>query len=54
MGLEGVTQPQGHTYQVWFKFGKQAHCVIEVRRGGEAAKVGKKLRELADQVARLD
>jgi hypothetical protein len=39
-------------YQLRFKFGKQAYCVIEVRRGEEAAEVAKKLRELADQVAR--
>ena len=35
------------------KFGKQAYCVIEIRRGEEAGEVAKKLRELADQVAGL-
>ena len=49
MTLEGVgvTQPNRITYQVRFKFGKQAYCVVEVRRGEEAAEVAKKLRELA-------
>ena len=52
MELEGVgvTQPNRITYQVRFKFGKQAYCVIEVRRGEDAADIAKKLRELAAQV----
>ena len=52
MTLEGVgvTQPNRITYQVRFKFGKQAYCVAEVKRGEEAAEVAKKLRELAAQV----
>jgi hypothetical protein len=36
--------------QLRLKFGKQAYCVIELRKGEEAAEVAKKLRELADQV----
>jgi hypothetical protein len=52
MTLEGVgvTQPNRITYQVRFKFGKQAYCVVEVHRGEEAAEIAKKLRELAAQV----
>jgi hypothetical protein len=52
MELEGVgvTQPNRVSYQVRLKFGKQAYCVIELRKGEEAAEVAKKLRELADQV----
>ncbi len=52
MALEGVrvTQPERITYQVRFKFGKQAYCVVEVRKGEEAAEVAKKIRELAAQV----
>ena len=42
--------PYRTTYQVRFKFGKQAYCVIEVRIGEDAAEVAKKLRELAEQV----
>jgi hypothetical protein len=30
------------------------YCVIEVRREEEAAEIAKELRDLADQVARLD
>ena len=52
MTLEGVgvTQPNRITYQIRFKFGKQAYCVVEVHRGEEAAEIAKKLRELAAQV----
>ena len=50
----GVTQPnRPGQFQLRLKFGKQAYCVVEVRRGEEAAEVAKKLRELADQVAEL-
>ena len=54
MTLEGVgvTQPNRITYQIRFKFGKQAYCVTEVRIGEDAAEVAKKLRELASQVER--
>ncbi len=31
-------------------FGKQAYCVVELRRGEEAAEVAKKLRDFAAQV----
>ncbi len=52
MELEGVgvTQPNRISYQLRLKFGKQAYCVIELRRGEEADDVAKKLRELAAQV----
>ena len=53
MTLEGVgvTQPAKHgPMQLRLKFGKQAYCVIELRRGEEAAEVPEKLRELADYV----
>ena len=52
MELEGVgvTQPNRISYQVRLKFGKQAYCVIELRRGDDAAAVAKKLRELAARV----
>jgi hypothetical protein len=47
----GVTQPTKHgPMQLRLKFGKQAYCVIELRKREEAADVAKKLRELADQV----
>jgi hypothetical protein len=47
----GVTQPvKRGPFQIRLKFGKQAYCVVEVRRGEEAAEVAKKLRELAAQV----
>lgn len=50
----GVTQAAGRgRFRSGLKFGKQAYCVVEVRRGEPAADVAKKLRELADQVARL-
>ena len=53
MELEGVevTRPnRPGPFQIrLIKFGKQAYCVIEVRRGEEAAEVAKKLRELAAQ-----
>jgi hypothetical protein len=54
MTLEGVgvTQPNRITYQIRFKFGKQAYCATEVRIGEDAAEVAKKLRELASQVER--
>ena len=49
-GGVGVTQPTRHgPFQLRLKFGKQAHCVIEVRRREDAAEVAKKLRELGDQ-----
>jgi hypothetical protein len=32
------------------EFGKQAYCVVELRRGEEAAEVAKKLRDFAAQV----
>jgi hypothetical protein len=53
MTLEGVgvTQPaKNGPMQLRLKFGKQAYCVIELRRGDEAAEVARKLRELAHQV----
>jgi hypothetical protein len=52
MTLEGVgvTQPNRITYHIRFKFGKQAYCVVEMKRGEEAAEIAKKLRELAAQV----
>ena len=53
MTLEGVgiTQPQKHgPFQIRLKFGKQAYCVVEVRKGEEAVEIAKKLRELAAQV----
>ena len=53
MTLEGVgvTQPAKHgPMQLRLKFGKQAYCAIELRKGEEAAEVAKKLRDLADQV----
>ena len=47
----GVTQPVKHgPFQIRLKFGKQAHCVVEVRVGEEASEVAKKLHELAIQV----
>ena len=49
-----MTQPaRPEPFQVRLEFGKQAYCVIEVRRREDGAEVAKKLRELADQVARL-
>ena len=52
MELEGVgvTQPDRVRYHVRLKFGKQAYCVIELRRGEGATDVAKKLRDLAAQV----
>ena len=52
MQLEGVgvTQPNRIDYHLRLKFGPQAYCVVELRRGEEAAEVAKKLRELAAQV----
>jgi hypothetical protein len=45
LGGVGVTQPTRHgPFQLRLKFGKQAYCVIEIRRGEEAAEVAKKLR----------
>jgi hypothetical protein len=55
MQLEGigVTQPDKHgPFQLRLKFGKQAYCVVELRRGEEAPEIAKKLRELAAQVER--
>ena len=47
----GVTQPEKHgPFQIRLKFGKQAYCVIEVRKGEEAVEVAEKLRELVAQV----
>jgi hypothetical protein len=46
----GVTQPNRIDYHLRLKFGKQAYCVVELRRGEEAAEIAKKLRELAAQV----
>jgi hypothetical protein len=57
MKLEGVgvTQPARHgPFQLRLKFGKQAYCVIEMRPGEDAAEVANKLRELTDQVERLE
>ena len=57
MELEGVgvTQPnRSGPFQIRLKFWKQTCCVVEVRRGEEAAEVAKKLRELADQVEELN
>jgi hypothetical protein len=56
MQLEGVgiTQPQKlGPYQLRLKFGKQAYCVIELRKGEEAADTARKLRELAKQAEEL-
>ncbi len=52
MELEGVgvTQPDRVSYHLRLKFGKQAYCVIELRRGEDGGDVAKKLRELAAQV----
>ena len=53
MQLEGigVTQPDKHgPFQLRLKFGKQAYCVVELRRGEEATEIAKKLCELAAQV----
>jgi len=53
MQLEGVgvTQPEKlGPYQLRLKFGKQAYCVVELRRGEEAAEIAKRLRELAVKV----
>jgi hypothetical protein len=47
----GVTQPEGHAYQVRFKFGKQAYFAIEVRRGEDSVSVAGKLPDLADSIA---
>jgi hypothetical protein len=55
MQLEGigVTHPDKHgPYQLRLKCGKQAYCVVEPRRGEDAAEMAKKLRELAAQVER--
>jgi hypothetical protein len=50
----GITPPQKlGPYQPRLKFGKQACCVIELRKREEAAGVAQKLRELANQVERL-
>ena len=47
----GVTQPEKLSpFQLRLKFGKQAYCVVELRRGEEATEVAKKLRDLAAQV----
>jgi len=55
MELEGVGVTQsdryGSTYQVRLTFGKQAYCVIELRKGEDAEDVANKLRELAAEVA---
>jgi hypothetical protein len=53
MQLEGigVTQPDKlGPFQLRLKFGKQAYCVVEFRRGQEAGEVVKKLRDVAAQV----
>lgn len=51
MQLAGIGQPNKHgPFQLRLKFGKQAYCVVEIRRGEDAAEVAKKLRELAGQV----
>jgi hypothetical protein len=53
MQLEGIGVTKLDKYgpfQLLLKFGKEAYCVVEVRRGDEAADVAKKLRELAGQV----
>jgi hypothetical protein len=52
MKLEAVVVTHPLRY-VRLKFGKGVYCVIELRRGDDAAGVAKKLRELADQVERL-
>ena len=49
-----MTQPTRHgPLQIQLKFGKQVCCVIEIRRGEDAAEIAKKLRELAAQVRLL-
>jgi len=53
MQLEGigVTRLDKHgPFQLLLKFGKEAYCVVEIRRGDDAADVARKLRELAGQV----
>jgi len=53
MQLEGigVTQPDKlGPFQLRRKFGQQAYCVAELRRGEEAAEVANKLWDLAAQV----
>jgi hypothetical protein len=46
-----TTQPQKFgPFQLQLKFGQQAYCVVELRRGEDAAEVAKKLRDLAAQV----
>jgi hypothetical protein len=53
MQLEGigVTRLDKHgPFQLLLKFGKEAYCVVEIRRGDDAAAVARKLRELAGQV----
>jgi hypothetical protein len=47
----GVTQRDKlGPFQLRLKLGAQAYCVVEIRRGEDAAEVAKKLRELAAQV----
>jgi hypothetical protein len=54
MELEGVGLTQsdryGSSYQVRLRFGKEAYCVIELRKGEDAEDVARKLRELAGLV----
>ena len=53
MQLEGidVTRLDEHgPFRLLLKFGKEAYCIVEIRRGDDAADVAKKLRELAGQV----
>jgi hypothetical protein len=55
MTLEGVgvTQPaKNGPMQLRLRFGRQAYCVIQFRKGDEAAEVARKLRDLADQLER--
>jgi hypothetical protein len=37
-------------FQLRLKFRSQAYCVVELRRGEEAAEVAKKLRDFATQI----
>ena len=51
----GITRPQKHgPFQLRLKFGKQAYCVVEVRRGEDAAELAKEHREPPTSLHRRD
>jgi hypothetical protein len=49
-GIEVTQRTKHDAFHFRSKFGQQAYCVAELRRGEEAAEVANKLRDLAAQV----